>query len=869
MLIYVYRHEQYHGPYTKEEALERLKKGEFVAEDHARYKGGDEFTTLAALLGIEKAAPQPPAPAAKKSVQNRPVIYRPVATTRTSKFSPARLLIPVLLLVGALVGARIAAPERLHALLAALAGSPKSTPAPQATPAPKPIATPAPPVVAVVPVATPAPTPLPVATPPPFSPAKLAGNRAAWPKVVKLLQAETFPAVFNGQIVGDVDVPAGSDVNLVNIDGNNLTLDYRGGTCTVPWKLTNLEAAAANVPAPTPTPAMVAAVATPVPDNNASGNWMFGKSGSAANSAATGDAGEAFNSSVEGSALYGQLVRAHFQLTPEVKAAYLKYAKAQTLRQAMADDKRFPSDFLYWIDSDPIVQATVYGARKNAENVLLMLRSLDLDLGADSVRQNYTQLALAMAVEEAESGPSANITPRLPMSLQIPGDPRKPVNTKPIDRPLDVNDHIINFLEDHAPIEGDDFGGNKVPPQLKYDSHGVAIIAQDKVRKGETKLKRPVYAADVLESKPLQDEFNAYMKAHGQSVRIDCGDHVITPNSHDMIEGTYAPGIQDAFKLFRTAYEAKGRLPAERDAFATPAERCAYLIRNDTNFPADAGKHRWEHYPLKAPWPTMTLLAAAPEPLREREEVFRRFSDTGEAITYGEYIGSIAQQYDFQSARRLSPYPFTYGSYQMMMKDGGVCGTMANMGVRVDTALGTPACTAGQPGNCALIQYAFDKKTRLYRCEGGQYATGGDDDTHPHVKWPFGDTDENRDMVWHQSVAWGVNAGFQSYLDSMVALDIYKMLPDPEQKAHGLMLLESGLAVNRYNFALVEAAIANANPDETRDQFRQYFKGLFNGMDSPGRPIKGLYNVTVDKLLDKAAGINDQTASSAAGGTSG
>jgi hypothetical protein len=265
----------------------------------------------------------------------------------------------------------------------------------------------------------------------------------------------------------------------------------------------------------------------------------------------------------------------------------------------------------------------------------------------------------------------------------------------------------------------------------------------------------------------------------------------------------------------------------------------------------------------------MTLLAAAAEPLRERDEIFRRFSDTGEAIRYGEYIGSIAQQYDFQSARRLSPYPFTYGSYQMMMKDGGVCGTMANMGVRVDIALGTPACTAGQPEHCALIQFAFDKKTRLYRCEGGQYATGGDDDTHPHVRWPFGDTDEPRDMVWYQSVAWGVNAGFQSYLDSMVALDIYKLLSDPDQKAHGLTLLESGLARNRYNFALVEAAIANAKTDETRDQFRQSFKRLFNGMDSPGRPIKGLYNVTVDKLLDKAAGVSDEAASSAAAHTSG
>lgn len=567
------------------------------------------------------------------------------------------------------------------------------------------------------------------------------------------------------------------------------------------------------------------------------------------------------DSTLDGSALRSVLRSTKYHYITQVKTAYLRYAKAQALREIAAAGKSLPQDFLGWIDMDPIVQETVYGARLKPANVLLMLRSLELDLGQKVVRQQYTQLALAMAVVEAQNGPTADITPRQPLKLVIPGDPRKPVDTHAKDRPLDVNDHIVNFLEDHAPIDGDTFGAHEKPPELKYDSKGVPIMDTTKVAKGSqpSKVKRGVLAADVIERKDLQQEFNAYMQAHGQSARIDCGDHAITPNQHEMIpKGRNADGILAAYKLFRSAYEAKGRLPAERDALATPAERCAFLIRND-QFRFTGGetpKRKWPQYPLTAPWPTLTLLAAAQEPLREREEIWRRFVDTGEMIGYGEYIDGIAQQFDFQSARRLSPYPFTYGTFQMMLKDGGVCGTMANMGVRTHTSLGVPACTAGQPGHCALISWTFDEKTRTYTCHGEQYATGGDDDTHPHVNWVFGDTDERRDMVWYQSVAYGVNAGFQSYLDSMIALNLYRVLSAEERKQYGLTVLSGGLDLNPYNIALVDAAVKGMPNYAQGAAFMQHFNSLFTPqLEKSGCPVKGLYNSTVAEFADKQLAV--------------
>lgn len=509
------------------------------------------------------------------------------------------------------------------------------------------------------------------------------------------------------------------------------------------------------------------------------------------------------------------LAASDFRMTPAVKAAWMKSIKAETLATLAASGKTLPADFLAWVDSDPVVEATVYGARKNPAAVLLLLRSLEIDLGADTVRRDYTQLALAMAVVHANTA-AADITPRAPLVLTIPGDPRVRVNTKDTSRPLDVNDHIVNFLEDHAPVEEDVVVGHRDEiPELKYDDKGVAIPAPKKKPKQiaiTEKRKRTLTAADVMASKTLQEEFNAYMAAHGQSTRIDCGDGVIFPKRTAAVnrQSPDGRGILAAYKLFRAAYEAKGRLPEKRDAFPTPAERMAYAIRNDRfRFPAETAKERaWPRYPLTAPWPTLTLLAADNQPLREKENIWIKFRDTGKTRTYGEYIGPIAQQFDYQSARRLAPYAFTYGTYQMMDKDGGVCGTMANMGVRTYNTLGIPSTTAGQPGHCALISFAFDSKTGTYRCHGGQYATGGDESTHPHTPWYFGDIDAPRDMVWHQSVARAVNAGVPAFLDSMIAHQIFARLSPEEKKTRGLTLLESGLALSPYNFVLVEDAQA-------------------------------------------------------------
>ena len=105
------------------------------------------------------------------------------------------------------------------------------------------------------------------------------------------------------------------------------------------------------------------------------------------------------------------------------------------------------------------------------------------------MRRDYTQLALAFAIQRSYMTPSkkasgwndgaaegatklADISPRPRLQLVIPADPRQRVDTKDKSRKLDRDDHIINFLEDHAQIEVE--VTTKKRPPLDYDDKGVA-----------------------------------------------------------------------------------------------------------------------------------------------------------------------------------------------------------------------------------------------------------------------------------------------------------------------------------------------------------------------------------------------------------
>ena len=569
--------------------------------------------------------------------------------------------------------------------------------------------------------------------------------------------------------------------------------------------------------------------------------------------------------------LLGVCAAQEYEFTSKLRRAFLAYARQQALAGLKMKGKTLPRSFLAWVDSDPEIAAGVYAAHDKPEDVLLWLYSLRLDLGKKRF-EKYRQLALAAALVSAKEGMEADIKPRKPLELVIPGDPRKPVDTREQGRTLDMNDHIINFLNDNT-IEEEVLVDSKGAPELRYDKKGIAIPSpgKQKRKKGQatTKRTRTLYAADVLASKKLQAKFNSYMKSRGYDTRVDCGERVVHWKSKDMVRGEQYKKVNAAYQLFRRAYEAKGLMPAERDAFPSPAERCAYLIRNhEYKFPPKLqAKRKWPRFPLTAPWPLLTMLAADRQPLREREERWVAFRDKGEFHQYGEYIGGIAQQQAMQSARRLTPYPFTYATIQIMLKDGGVCGTMGSISARGHNTLGIPACQATQPGHCAMVAFRYDPKTRTYRCQGGQYATGGDEKTGPFTPWPFAgkfrrinrrngyeiEFHNRKPMVYHQSLAWGVNCGLQSFLDGITAHAVFRLLPKNQRRVQGVKLLKSGLALNAYSFLLVDAAQdAAATPQEQILIWKGFLEALKSSAGKPGCPTGGLYNTTVkNRMFDR------------------
>lgn len=104
-------------------------------------------------------------------------------------------------------------------------------PAPDPAPAPAPEASASPP---------PEPAPAEVAAPKPDPLEWILTHKDFWPKQVTLLTATQFPIVLDGQIAGTTQAAPGTLVNLVEINGQNMTVVYLAGSSTVPIDSTDL-----------------------------------------------------------------------------------------------------------------------------------------------------------------------------------------------------------------------------------------------------------------------------------------------------------------------------------------------------------------------------------------------------------------------------------------------------------------------------------------------------------------------------------------------------------------------------------------------------------------------------------------------------
>ncbi len=474
------------------------------------------------------------------------------------------------------------------------------------------------------------------------------------------------------------------------------------------------------------------------------------------------------------------LTHDNFRLTPRVREAYFDVMKAKAADDLKAMSKNVPTDFLKWIDGDPEVRATVYGAKLQPANLILMLYGLQLDTGEKTIRANK-QLALAAAVVHADKGPWTDTSPRKPMKLEIPTCALKPVDTRDKKRELDVNDHIINFLNEDYKLY------RKTAPRHIKDG----CISAFRFR-GADDLPDPkgLTATDVIKDDGLKDALTDYLKKKGTPVEFPHG-------------GVETPATYKNFETLHNAYVAKGLLPGDRDPRPTPAQRLLYLAQIAPHSP----------FPMKTtPWPVMTLLFEEALPLRECDEIWREYRRNKRFITYGNYVGPIAQNATYLAASDLRPFPFSAKnrSWQTMIKNGGVCGTMAAIAVGTYNATGIPSCTAGQPGHCALISYSV--RGRKYGISIEQSVTGGPYNTTcgPPPLWDRPAASAN--YVSRESVAAAMNLGLGSYLDSNIMYGVFRVVKPDFRDKYGFDIIAGGLRENPYNIMLVDTLSETGTP---------------------------------------------------------
>lgn len=455
-----------------------------------------------------------------------------------------------------------------------------------------------------------------------------------------------------------------------------------------------------------------------------------------------------------------------YRFNEKVLKAYVADQRARALAKLTAMGKILPAEFLAWVDGDPEVEATVYGSPEPA-HVLLMLRSLALDVGEHRFKR-YKSWLLAAAVKNANRGPNADIAPRPPRKLVIPPDPRKPVDTRDPKRPQDANDAIINFLEDNR-----------------------------------------IVASDVMYEAEWQAKFNAAMAAKGLPVRVDCSMRLGPGTPKEKRERLAK--VMAAYRIFQTAYEEKGRIPREKDPRISLAEWVVFQVDNH-----EAGRSK-SKFPLdQAPWPVLTALLNPRLSLREAHAI----NAPNSGIIPPDRRTLNAFSTEMLKAVDVRPFPFAEGSWFMVKKHGGACGTRAMLAANQNKAQGLPSSPVGEIGHASWVEIPwFDKGGRFkLRFEGG----GHDPDTLSiHLPLPISrGREQERASNWAVFLEAVQHPGsVTSYMRSMMAYQVLQSLSPAERASHGEQLKADALSLNPGNVLLsgvIERNTAQAQVDRRK-----------------------------------------------------
>jgi hypothetical protein len=485
-----------------------------------------------------------------------------------------------------------------------------------------------------------------------------------------------------------------------------------------------------------------------------------------------------------------QLKASKGKLTPEVREAYLRWAESAVLRELAAANKGIDGDCLAEVDGDPDLRDAIYGAVYPPDpNILYNYYQLRNELGVTFTKQ-WRSLVVGVAVSCRKSD-----------IAHMPGivvyQNKNQVNAATglsIVKATGEEEGLEpdNTLDAADTVEPDDDGDDDTPEAA--DGNTTSWPYDQLSRWTGAFLKEKNYTAlSVWKSEQRQAELVAYLEAQGADPK-----KIVQLKKRT---GFYTP--------LRGGMIVLGQRPARRDANPSAAEWLRYLtwlyrtpITNTP--PTKKGNMPWPLFPLdKAPWP-LTMPFGRAIPLREARYIVETFAGEhgGKRYhTYGPYNHA-----DERIPLELQPAPWSWHSWPSMIVQGGVCGIMCKIGCSTHLALGEPSLLAGQPGHGNLITYDYVDGTWVARIE--QSVSAGPSGTH--VDWPFleivsprqgiaGHLRERAYFEYPMGTALAMNVGLRSYMDTRLAVHIFRALPVEERRTLGIPLLTQAIQTNPFN----------------------------------------------------------------------
>ena len=256
-------------------------------------------------------------------------------------------------------------------------------------------------------------------------------------------------------------------------------------------------------------------------------------------------------------------------------------------------------------------------------------------------------------------------------------------------------------------------------------------------------------------------------------------------NKEDTIKNLADQGISEknlASLLQEHLYRTR-QVRRKRDAFPQPADFFLYLVSKYENINKirDVNKRsvEWKGVPLDfTPWLAMLPLSET-RPIRECEYVWDRYLGK-----YGEpriwFYGPYRRDDDPEPPVLFSMDPspdWSYDAYPSCIYVGGVCGTMSLIARDASIALGIPTPPAGQPGHGNLMTFH-------YNANGSILTVDQSVDTLKVTTGPLylRDTTTKRAGYgeYHVGLAASMNLNDNDWMDSRLAMNVYKMAKEKE-----------------------------------------------------------------------------------------